>query len=439
MANIIEAGALKIVKILIQNGFTAYYAGGCVRDKVLNIPFKDIDIATSARPDEIINLFRKTITVGAQFGVVVVVMNKIQYEVATFRKDGDYLDGRRPESVEFTDEKEDVLRRSITINGMLYDPVNEKLIDYVGGREDLEKGLIRAIGNPDKRINEDKLRMLRGIRFAARFDFEIETETWKAIKKYQYLITQVSYERIRDEILKILTEGNAYKGLVLLDLSGLLETILPEISELKKITLDQSNVSLFDITFNMAKELEKNVGKSLALATLFYYISVDDDKIKSKKISIKYPDNINTEYPVRMICDRLKLSNQEKNEIVDLLGQKNIIEKIDNLDIVSLKKFLRQDHLEKQLELYKINSKALNKDLEKYHCCIERKKEFEQLGIKELFPDKLIDGQKLKELGFQPGPDFKKILDDIENLQLSGEIQTKNDALNYIHLHYNQS
>ena len=227
-----DTTALNIAQRLKENGYKVYFVGGCVRDFLLNINPKDIDIATNARPDEIEAIFPFTISVGKQFGVIIVVIGKKQYEVATFRKDGEYVDGRHPLKVHFSSEKEDVLRRDFTINGLLYDPFADTIIDYVGGQEDLKNRIIRTIGKPEQRFTEDKLRMIRGVRFSVRFGFRIESNTLSAIKKMAKTLLECSAERIRDELTLILTGNNPQKGLELLDKTTLLKVILPEVEGL---------------------------------------------------------------------------------------------------------------------------------------------------------------------------------------------------------------
>ncbi|MEW6042198.1 MAG: CCA tRNA nucleotidyltransferase, partial [Elusimicrobiota bacterium] len=231
-----EAQARKIIKKLLRAGFTAYLAGGCVRDRVMGIKSKDYDIATSAKPQDIMALFKRTLAVGAHFGVVIVLDMGEQFEVATFRKDGPYSDGRRPDSVTFADAKEDVLRRDFTINGLLYDTINEKIIDYVGGVKDIKKGVIKTIGQPLRRFSEDRLRLIRAVRFSARFNFKIHDQTYKAIEKIHSEILGVSAERIKDEITKIITGPNRGLAIELLKKTKLLKDILPEVDMLEGIS-----------------------------------------------------------------------------------------------------------------------------------------------------------------------------------------------------------
>src|SRR5215475_5641352 len=221
--------AIEIVKELRSRGHEAYFVGGCVRDMVMQIEPADYDIATSATPDEVTAIFPRTEGVGAQFGVVLVIKRGHPFEVATFRSDEAYIDGRHPSGVVFTDAKQDVLRRDFTINGLLYDPLTHQVIDFVNGRADIDAKIVRAIGDPHARFEEDKLRILRAIRFGARLGYTIEKETWNAVRAMAPKIHQVSSERIRDELTRILTEGQAARGIRMLEESGLRNQILPEV------------------------------------------------------------------------------------------------------------------------------------------------------------------------------------------------------------------
>src|ERR1043165_8657045 len=221
--------AIAIINELREKGYEAYLVGGCVRDMVMGLEPADYDIATSARPEEIVKIFPRTEAIGAQFGVILVIYRGHPFEVATFRSDEAYVDGRRPTGVVFTDSKQDVLRRDFTINGLLYDPLDDHLIDYVGGQADIEAKIVRAIGDPFARFEEDKLRILRAIRFGARLGYTIEPKTWDAVRAMARKIHQVSKERIREEITRILTEGQAARGFRMLEESGLQAQIIPEL------------------------------------------------------------------------------------------------------------------------------------------------------------------------------------------------------------------
>ncbi len=412
-----KKSALKIIKTLSQKGFKAYYAGGSVRDMLLKQPFKDIDIATSAKPDEIMKLFKRTIPVGLQYGVVMVLIDRIPFEVTTFRKDGPYHDGRHPDKVEFTDEKEDVMRRDFTINGILYDPITEEIIDYVEGQKDLQNKVIRAIGDPVERFKEDKLRMLRAIRFAARLSYQIELGTWNAIKIYCKNISEVSAERIRDEVIKILTEGQASVGIRLLDQSGLLDIILPEVSRLKDVgQTDDPDFKgdLLGHTLLLLDKMEKP-SKELGLAVLLKHIGWDIAK---------------------SVCDRLMLSKKERDHVLTLIQQQQYFIDLPDMRESDLKRFLRQDFFEDHLELHRLEVLASHGSLDTYNFCVNKLVEYQSGDEDQLRPDKLVSGDMLIKLGFKPGPYFKRILESAENAQLEGVLETQEEAVEYVKTYY---
>ncbi|MDH5682364.1 MAG: CCA tRNA nucleotidyltransferase [Spirochaetota bacterium] len=433
MSSPLERTAFDIVKTLKNHGYKAYYAGGFVRDRVLGRPINDIDIATSAKPSEIKKLFRRTVAVGEQFGVIVVLSGGMSFEVATFRKDGSYSDGRHPDEVSFCDDKEDVLRRDFTINGMLYDPFEEEVIDYVGGRDDLKNRVIRAIGNPRDRFAEDKLRMIRAIRFAARFGFSIEQETWSGIRHFHEEIRVVSAERIRDELMKILTEGEARMGLELLDSSGLLKEILPEVSRLKGLQQPEEFHPEGDVFVHTMLLLEnmRNPRKELAFAALLH--DVGKALTYSKTDRIRFHDHDKQGAMLtKDICSRLKLSNRETHDVVDLVAQHMRFMNVRDMRESKLKRFLRQDNFTDHLELHRLDCVASHGKLDHYQFCRDKLKEYESQPEEALRPPRLIHGEALIELGFRPGPLFKTILEEVENAQLEGILQSREDAINYI-------
>ncbi len=432
-----ERSALKIINTLIQNGYKAYYAGGCVRDKILGIPYKDIDIATSAHPDEVIKLFRKTVPVGIEYGVVLVLMDKIGFEVTTFRKDGTYKDGRHPDSIEYTNEQEDVLRRDFTINGLLYNPISNIILDFVDGQSDINNKLIRAIGDPYKRFNEDKLRMIRAIRFASRFEYNIEEHTWQAIKTLYKDISLVSPERIRDELFKILTQGHADRGIDLLDKSGLLKIILPEVVNLKGVQQPEEfhpEGDVYTHTILLLKHLNKP-DKELALAALLHDIAKPVTMTHTDRIRFNGHDKKGA-IMAKSICERLKLSNKETNHVVELVEQHMQFMNVQNMRESKLKRFLRQDLFKDHLELHRVDCLASHGKLDHYNFCVDKLNEFNKQEGNILYPEMLINGNSLLELGFKPGPIFKKILEDIENEQLERRIQSRDEAITYIKNNY---
>jgi len=433
MRSHLERGAVSIVKTLRDHGFKAYFAGGSVRDRVLGRPINDIDIATSAKPKEIKKLFKKTVAVGEQFGVIVVLLAGESFEVASFRKDGSYSDGRHPDGVSFCDEEEDAVRRDFTINGMFYDPFEDRVIDYVGGRDDLKDGVIRAIGKPLERFAEDKLRMIRAIRFAARFGYAIEAGTWDAICHYHDEISLVSAERIRDELSKILTEGQARLGLELLDASGLLKVILPEVTELKGLQQPEEYHPEGDVFVHTLLLLDnmRKPGKELAFAALLHDVGKALTYSKTDRIRFHNHDKQGAKL-AEDICSRLKFSKRETHEVVDLVAQHMRFMNVRDMRESKLKRFIRQDNFADHLELHRLDCVASHGKLDHYEFCRDKLKEYASQPEETLRPPRLIDGGRLIELGYRPGPLFKSILEEIENAQLEGEISSREDAESFV-------
>ncbi|MBN2440129.1 MAG: CCA tRNA nucleotidyltransferase [Spirochaetales bacterium] len=432
-----DKGSLQIVKHLKEKGYTSYFVGGCVRDFLLGKTPKDIDIATNALPHEIEKLFSFTIPVGKQFGVIIVVIGKKQYEVVTFRKDKDYVDGRHPSGVLFSSEQEDVLRRDFTINGLLYDPFSHTIIDYVGGQEDLKNKRIRTIGEPLHRFSEDKLRIIRGIRFSARFGFDIEPATFSAMKKMASLITECSAERIRDEIVSILTGKNPDVGLKLLDETTLLQYILPEVAALKGVEQPKEfhpEGDVFAHTLLMFTHIRKNPSPELAIAVLLHDIGKPGTFTVEDRIRFNRHDKVGVEI-AETILTRLKFSNDEKMRILDLIGNHMKFMYVEKMRIAKLKRFLRKPYFEDHLELHRLDCIASHGGLDNYYFCKQKLEEYSQEEI-HLRPVSLISGDTLIRLGLSPGPEFKKILRTIEDLQLEGIIRTEEQAIEYIRENY---
>ena len=426
--------ATDIVKTLKKEGFEAYFVGGCVRDLIMGFTPKDYDVATSATPDQIIKLFPKTIAIGKAFGVITVITNKHNIEVATFRTEGPYSDGRRPDKIEFTTAKEDVLRRDFTINGLLFDPEKEKAIDYVDGQKDIKQKIIRTIGDPDRRFDEDKLRMLRAIKFASRFKFKIEQETWNAIQEHSKEINKISAERIRQELIGILTEGNARTGFELLDKSGLLTEILPEISALKGVEQPPEFHPEGDVWIHtlMMLEMLQNPSQELAWAVLLHDVGKPGTFTVKERIRFDGHDKLGAEM-AEEILKRLKCSNDTIERVKDLIAQHLKFKDAPKMRTSRLKRFLRQDHFDEHLELHRLDCASSHRNLELYEFCKNKLRELPPEVIK---PPRLITGKDLIELGFKPGPEFSKILNEVETEQLEGSLQTKEEALEYIKRHF---
>ena len=394
--------ATAIIRELRQRGHEAYLVGGCVRDMVMRIEPADYDIATSARPEEIVKIFPRTETIGAQFGVVLVIYQGHAFEVATFRSDDAYVDGRRPTSVSFTDAKQDVLRRDFTINGLLYDPMTERVIDYVDGQADIEAKLVRAIGNPHARFEEDKLRILRAIRFGARLGYRIEPATWEAVRAMAPAIHQVSSERIREELIRILTEGQAARGIRMLEESGLRKEILPEVEWSNHVE-------------RSLEMLQVGVQPDFATAVLLH------------------------ETPLRQvqgIIERLKFSRAEIHHVLALVENLPNFYKVRGMSMSTLKRFFRIVRFEDHLELARIHGIAAGENLEDYSYASRRQQEWSE---EDIAPRPLISGEDLIVLGFTPGPQFKEILTRIEDEQLEGRLVDHSQALEFVLQNYGEA
>ena len=421
--------AIQIAAQLRERGFQAWLVGGAVRDLVLGREPKDYDISTDARPDQLLETFSRAQLVGAQFGVVLVD----GVEVATFRSDHSYQDGRHPSDVTFeTDPKQDVLRRDFTINALLLDPASlaSPVVDYVGGLADLRAGVIRAIGDSEQRFEEDHLRMLRAVRFAARFGFEIEPGTLAAIQKLHRRITRVSPERIRDELVRILTEGSARKGFELLDASGLLGDILPEIAAMKGVEQPPEFHPEGDVwthTLIMLEGLHEPT-PTLALGVLLH----DVGKPGTFRVAdrIRFDGHVELgERIARDILARLRFSNADTDQVIALIANHMRFKHVTEMRDSKLKRMLRMDRFEEHLELHRLDCTSSHGHLENYEFS---KKKFEESPPDVLRPTRLLSGDDLKEAGYRPGPAFTRMLEAVEDAQLESRIHTKEEALELV-------
>ncbi|WP_263381867.1 CCA tRNA nucleotidyltransferase [Granulicella arctica] len=439
--------ALNIARTLRNAGHQAFFAGGCVRDLLLGLTPKDFDVATSALPRQVQALFPRTFSVGAHFGVVIVCTDEDQStEVATFRHDGAYTDGRRPDAVRFsTDPREDVLRRDFTINGMLLDPVAydehhdaaAATLDFVHGREDLAAKMVRAIGKPILRFTEDKLRMLRAIRFAARLGFDIDPATMAAIQQQASAITQVSNERIRDELTKMLTEGHARRAMELLDQSGLLAEVLPEAVKMHGVQQPPEYHPEGDVwvhTMLLLEQLPPNPTATLAWGALLHDIG--------KPATYRAPDpgksndrirfNGHVEVGVRIaeaVLARLRFSNEETAQIVALVQNHMRFGDILQMKQSTLKRFLRLPKFDEHLALHWLDCSSCHGNLKLYDFA---KQQYEAEPEEHTRPAWFITGRNLIAAGYRPGPQFKPMLEAAEDAQLEGSIHTSEEALELI-------
>ncbi len=400
--------ACRIVEKLRLHGCEAFFAGGWVRDFLLRRKPKDIDIATSALPDEVLRIFVNSRLIGAQFGVVQVSLYGHTYEVATFRSDNAYLDGRHPSSVTFSGPEQDALRRDFTINGLFYDPMADRLIDYVHGRNDIQGKLIRTIGNPAERFAEDKLRMLRAIRFASSLDFKIVPETWEAIRKLAPEILQVSWERIRDELGGILAGTDPATGLELLHRSGLLMRVLPEVEAMEEDGFSHARAAL---------ALLRKPSVPLAFGTLLHDIGQKTSEHAEQEAKI-----------AEGICRRLRMSNEEINRTVDLVSTHAEFSKIGAMRESALRRLLTRPNIADHLELFRVCCLSGKRGLETHEFCLQK---LQQCNREAAFTP-LISGEDLIAMGYSPGPVFKEILQSVEDLQLEGALRTREEAVAHV-------
>lgn len=428
MANALAA-AKAIAQGLRDAGFQAFLVGGCVRDLILRRVPDDYDISTDATPDQVVRIFPGARQVGAHFGVVLVD----DVEIATFRSDFEYKDGRRPEQVAFeTDARLDVLRRDFTINALMLDPLDseggtDSVIDYVGGLADLASGTIRAIGDPLRRFEEDHLRMLRAIRFAARFRFSIEAGTFAAIQELHSRIVRISPERIRDEFVRILTEGGARYGFELLDRSGLLEDVLPEVAAMKGVQQPPEFHPEGDVWTHTLLMLEglRNPSPELAMGVLLH----DVGKPPTFRIAdrIRFDGHVEAGETIgRAILSRLRFSHDQCEQVIALIGNHMRFGDVKRMRESTVKRFLRLKRFEEHLELHRSDCSSSHGHLDNYEFM---KGLYEQVPPEQVKPPRLLTGHDLIQAGYAPGPEFSRILEAVEDAQLEGRVSTKDEAL----------
>jgi len=434
----IKKQATAIVKTLRQKGFTAYFAGGCVRDLILGTPPKDYDIATDARPDQVQEIFPKSKSVGAHFGVILVRRNEVDYEIATFRKDGEYLDGRRPDSVVFTTSEEDAQRRDFTINGLFFNPENETLIDHVNGQKDLETRVVRAIGDPQERFAEDHLRLLRAVRFATVLEFEIEKETWENIRIHATDIGKIAPERTREEIVKILVHPNRQRGFDLLVDSGLMNEIFPEILMLQGCEQPPQwhpEGDVFVHTRIMLGLLPPDASLTLVLSVLFHDIgkpatfTYDEE---AQRIRFNGHDQVGANM-TDGILRRLRFTNEIIDTTVEAVANHMVFKDVQKMRTSRLKRFMARDGFEDELELHRVDCTSSNGLLDNHTFVL---KKIEDFASEPLIPPRLVKGQDLINRGWQPGPRFREVLDAIQNAQLEGTLTTRDEALEFVETHF---
>ena len=426
-----EALARAVIAKLRGAGHQAYLVGGSVRDLLLGAKPKDFDVSTDARPERIMELFPKSGQVGAHFGVVLVRDALAQVEVATFRSDRDYADGRRPASVQFeSDPREDVLRRDFTINGLMMEPDTGKVLDYVGGRADLERRVVRAIGDPDARFREDRLRLLRAVRFAARLNFEIDSTTFEAVRRHHALILKVSAERVRDEFQRILIEGGARRGFELLDASGMLADLLPEVAAMKGVAQPPEFHPEGDVWTHTLLLLEKldHPTATLAWGALLH----DVGKPPTFRMAERIRFDGHAEEGVRLahgILNRLRFSRDDMERVEALIANHMRFKDAHRMKESTLKRFLRMPYFGAHLELHRLDCLASSQDFESYELV---KRKLEELPEEQLKPPPLVTGADLIAEGYEPGPRFAEMLAAVEDAQLEGRVGSREEAMNMV-------
>jgi poly(A) polymerase len=428
--------ANSICKTLRSNGYQALLCGGCVRDLLLKRDPVDYDVATDATPEQVISLFPDTLQVGAKFGVILVEQDGLQVEVATFRSDTGYSDGRHPDSVIYSKSaQEDVHRRDFTINGLLMQPDTGEILDFVGGQADLNAGLIRAIGDPDRRFAEDKLRLMRAVRFAARFDFRIEDTTVAALRRHAPEVTSVSAERLREELTKLLTEGAARCGFELLHSTGLLKHVLPEVAAMEGVDQPPQYHPEGDVlthTMMMIESLPAGSSPTLAWGVLLHDVGKPPTYRPISKTGDRIRFDGHTEVGVRMaeeICRRLRFSSDDTAQIMTLVANHMKFKDVTKMRAATLKRFVRLRHFDEHLALHRLDCVSSHRRLDAYDFV---RKVLAETPPEQITPPRLLTGDDLMEMGYSPGPLFSQILHALEDAQLESQVSTREDARQFV-------
>ena len=432
--------ALRVVETLARKGHETFFVGGCVRDALLGLEPSEIDIATAATPRQVRDAFSRTVAVGESFGVVLVLVGDLSFEVATFRRESQYDDGRHPENVDYTKSaEEDAKRRDFTINGMFYDPVARELRDHVEGLGDLERKFVRTIGDPEKRFAEDKLRMMRAVRFAAHLDFTLDPAVLSVIRATASDISVVSVERIKDELVKILTRKNPGAGIGLLSESGLLECFLPEVERMRGVEQPEQfhpEGDVFVHTCLVMDMLYQNTGgncsEELAVAALLHDVGKPSTYEKSDRIRFNGHDKVGARMS-EGICRRLRFSKKQTKRISDLIAEHLRFKDVFNMRKSTLKRFLSLPYFEEHMEMHLADCMASHGKTDAYDFVRGRMEEF---GREEIKPPRLLDGKDLIGLGYTPGPVFSKILGEVEEMQLENSIASKEEAVDFVLKNY---
>lgn len=436
MKNNIRQHAVEIVLKLKQKGFETFFVGGCVRDFVLGVEPDDYDIVTAAHPEEVMSIFPRTVAVGAKFGVVAVIIENHPFEVATFRSDDAYIDGRRPSQIHFSTAREDVFRRDFTVNGLLMDPVTEKVIDYVSGLADIEKKIIRTIGDPDARFSEDYLRMLRAIRFTANLNFDLERTAESAVARHAGKIKQISAERVQEELNKILTRNGARRGFELMAETGLLKEILPEVDGLQGVLqppLYHPEGDVWQHTLVMLELLPSSANlkanRQLAWGVLLHDIGKAVTRSEDEK-GVHFYGHVKAGQELASdIMQRLRFSRADREIVIDLIQQHMVFMSVQKMRKGRLKRFLRMPAFDLHLELHRLDCLSSHGMLDNCNFC---QKQLTQLDEEDLHPPRLLTGDDLISMGFSPGKLVGEILRILEDAQLEGTVSIREEAKTFV-------
>ena len=436
-ASPMEKTAREIAAHLRESGHIAYFAGGCVRDIVRGQTPKDFDIATDAKPENVQKLFPRTYAVGAHFGVILVLENGFQFEVATFRSDEAYIDGRHPSAVHFSSPEEDAKRRDFTINGMFYDPVAEEVVDFVGGRADIAAKLVRAIGDAAQRFAEDRLRMLRAVRFATVLGYKIDSQTWDALVANAASVNMISAERIREELARIFLSPNRMRGWDLLDSSGLMRAILPEIDAMKGCKQPEQfhpEGDVFEHTRLMLQFLPEKVSVPLVFSVLLHDVAKPRTAVVDETGRIRFNghDRIGAEM-TEEIMRRLRFSGAEIDATVEMVRQHMVFKDVPKMRVAKLRRFMARPTFDDELELHRVDCEGSHRMLDNYEFLLRKRDEF---ANEPIVPPPLVRGDDLIALGLKPGPKFGEILEAIETRQLEGNLRSREEALDWLKREY---
>jgi poly(A) polymerase len=432
-ASPMEEAARRIATRLRGSGHVAYFAGGCVRDLLRGLAPKDFDVATDAPPEVVQKIFPRTYAVGAKFGVIVVVDKEMNFEVATFRSDDAYVDGRRPVAIHFSSPEEDAKRRDFTINGMFFDPVANEVLDFVGGRADLETKLVRAIGEPAQRFTDDRLRMLRAVRFATVLDYKIDHQTWDALVASAASINEISAERIREEVVRIFLSPQRVRGWDLLDSSGLMRAILPEVEAMKGCLQPEQfhpEGDVFQHTRLMLSLLPEKVSVPLVCSVLFHDVAkpVTATVDETGRIRFNEHDRIGAEM-TEAIMGRLRFSRAEIDATVEMVRQHMVFKDVPKMRVAKLKRFMARPTFEDELELHRVDCASSHRMMDNYEFLLCKREEF---ANEPIIPPPLVRGGDLIALGLKPGPRFGEILEAVETRQLEGMLRNREEALEWL-------